>query len=81
MPKRVEMKKILPAMTALIVATLASTSANAGVVQKSVDGTKKGAGYVVDGTKKGCSWTVNGVKKGWHGTVNGTKKGLKKMHI
>jgi hypothetical protein len=75
------MKKILPAMTALMVAALTGASANAGIVQKSVDGTKKGANYVVDGTKKGYNWTANGVKKGWHGTVNGTKKGLKKMHL
>jgi hypothetical protein len=75
------MKKVFPTATALIVVALVCSSANAGVVKKGVDGTKKGVTSAVDGTKKGVNWTVNGTKKGVHSSVSGTKKVLKKMHL
>jgi hypothetical protein len=75
------MKKILPTVAALMIAALACSTANAGIVKKGVDGTKKGVTSAVDGTKKGVNWTVNGTKKGVKSSVNGTKKVLKKMHL
>ncbi len=75
------MNKISPTIAALMVAALACSSAEAGIVHKGVEGTKKGVGSAVEGTKKGVGAAVNGTKKGFHKSVDGTKKVLKKMHL
>ncbi len=75
------MKKILASFAVLMVIAITCSSANAGVVKKGVNGTKKGVNTAVNGTKKGVQWTVDGTKKGVSSSVNGTKKVLKKMHL
>jgi hypothetical protein len=73
------MKNKLPALASLAISLLVCSSANAGVVQKGVDGTKKGFTTAVDGTKKGAGAAWNGTKKGVKWTVSAPKKLYKKI--
>ncbi len=70
-----EMKQIL--IMAICFSITINLNANAGVVKKCEEGTKKGVDTAVGGTKKGVRTAVGGTKKGVKTAVNGTKKGFR----
>ncbi len=67
-----EMKQIL--IMAICFSITINLNANAGVVKKCEEGTKKGVDTAVGGTKKGVKTAVNGTKKGFRSTIHGIKK-------
>ncbi len=67
-----EMKQIL--IMAICFSITINLNANAGVVKKCEEGTKKGVDTAVGGTKKGVKTAVNGTEKGFRSTIHGIKK-------